>query len=162
LKTVLRYRNPAIVERFRNELPVTRREAEQIWRETLKWLWFCGTRPKDSGSAELLTSMIIVDEMWHTFVLFTREYTEFCQRHFGRYLHHAPSTHAEGVRFIARLKRDPARVRKQVLQQRRSQYERIAEGLGPATLRRWYIDYAAKYSPEILRTLRVQALKQAS
>ena len=26
----------------------------------------------------------------------------------------------------------------------------------------WYIDYAAKYSPEILRTLRVRALNQAS
>jgi hypothetical protein len=149
------------VERFRKELPVSRREAEQIWRETLKWLWFCGTSPKGT-SPELLAPMCVVDEMWHTFVLFTLEYTEFCQRHFGRYLHHVPTTHAEGVRFIARLKRDPARVSKQILQQRRSQYERIAEGLGSATLRRWYIEYAAKYSPETLRTLRVQALKKAS
>jgi hypothetical protein len=162
VKTVLRYRNPAIVERFRQEFPISRTEAEQIWRETLKWLWFCGTSTEGGGSASLLSSMRIVDEMWHTFLLFTPEYTKFCKRYFGHYLHHLPTTHADDVRFRARLKRDPARVTRQVLQQRRSQYERIAKELGPSTLRRWYIDYAAKYSPEILRTLRVRALKQAS
>lgn len=33
----------------------------------------------------------IVDEAWHTFILFTRDYTDFCQNAFGTYLHHAPS-----------------------------------------------------------------------
>ena len=31
-----------------------------------------------------------VDEAWHQFVLFTREYTEFCAQSFGRYMHHRP------------------------------------------------------------------------
>ncbi len=33
-----------------------------------------------------------VDEAWHEMILMTREYTEFCQRAFGRYLHHMPDT----------------------------------------------------------------------
>ena len=33
-----------------------------------------------------------VDEAWHEMILMTREYTEFCQRAFGRYLHHLPDT----------------------------------------------------------------------
>jgi hypothetical protein len=32
-----------------------------------------------------------MDEVWHTHLLFTREYTEACQRIFGGYLHHAPA-----------------------------------------------------------------------
>lgn len=31
-----------------------------------------------------------LDEVWHHFVLFTREYTDWCRRHFGRYLNHLP------------------------------------------------------------------------
>jgi len=31
-----------------------------------------------------------VDEFWHAFLLFTREYHEFCQRHFGKFVHHVP------------------------------------------------------------------------
>lgn len=32
-----------------------------------------------------------VDEVWHTFILFTRDYTDFCNEVFGRYIHHQPS-----------------------------------------------------------------------
>ena len=32
-----------------------------------------------------------VDEAWHQFVLFTVEYSAFCDKYFGHYAHHAPS-----------------------------------------------------------------------
>jgi hypothetical protein len=32
----------------------------------------------------------VVDEAWHEFITFTRAYQEFCQRAFGRFLHHQP------------------------------------------------------------------------
>lgn len=32
-----------------------------------------------------------IDEVWHTHILFTREYFRDCQKIFGDYLHHAPS-----------------------------------------------------------------------
>ncbi|MEM8667426.1 MAG: hypothetical protein AAGG48_07925 [Planctomycetota bacterium] len=31
-----------------------------------------------------------VDEVWHAFILFTREYEEFCSCAVGRFIHHAP------------------------------------------------------------------------
>ena len=31
-----------------------------------------------------------VDIGWHTFLMYTREYAEFCQRAAGRFIHHAP------------------------------------------------------------------------
>jgi hypothetical protein len=34
-----------------------------------------------------------VDDFWHAFILHTKDYEEFCQRHFGHYLHHEPKDH---------------------------------------------------------------------
>jgi hypothetical protein len=33
-----------------------------------------------------------VDEVWHSFILFTREYAAFCQEAFGQFIHHVPRT----------------------------------------------------------------------
>ncbi len=32
----------------------------------------------------------VVDDLWHEFILFTRNYQHFCGKAFGRYLHHTP------------------------------------------------------------------------
>lgn len=32
-----------------------------------------------------------VDDAWHEFILFTRRYARFCQRGFGKFLHHTPA-----------------------------------------------------------------------
>lgn len=32
-----------------------------------------------------------VDEIWHEFILHTRDYSEFCNKHLGRFLHHTPN-----------------------------------------------------------------------
>ena len=33
----------------------------------------------------------VVDVAWHEFILFTKEYAEFCDRALGRFLHHTPA-----------------------------------------------------------------------
>ena len=33
-----------------------------------------------------------VDEVWHQFILFTRQYADFCQDTLGNFLHHNPKT----------------------------------------------------------------------
>ena len=33
----------------------------------------------------------IVDELWHEFILYTREYQQFCDQAFGRFMHHTPA-----------------------------------------------------------------------
>lgn len=37
-----------------------------------------------------------IDEVWHNFVLFTREYAAYCQQYFGRFMNHAPSNAPPG------------------------------------------------------------------
>lgn len=52
----------------------------------------------------------VVDDLWHEFILFTRLYQNFCDRAFGRYLHHTPveamptpTTASDGIRRTWRL-----------------------------------------------------------
>lgn len=33
----------------------------------------------------------VTDELWHEFILYTRNYQEFCRRAFGRFMHHTPA-----------------------------------------------------------------------
>jgi hypothetical protein len=33
-----------------------------------------------------------VDEVWHAFILFTKEYAAFCRAAFGEFIHHVPRT----------------------------------------------------------------------
>lgn len=33
----------------------------------------------------------VVDDAWHEFILFTRQYEKFCRHAFGRFLHHTPA-----------------------------------------------------------------------
>jgi hypothetical protein len=44
----------------------------------------------DGGPSGMMSKDI--DEVWHQFILFTREYGNFCQESFGRFLHHSPNT----------------------------------------------------------------------
>lgn len=37
------------------------------------------------------------DEAWHAFILHTREYAEFCDKHIGRFVHHEPLVSAHEV-----------------------------------------------------------------
>jgi hypothetical protein len=56
----------------------------------------------------------IVDDAWHEFILMSREYSQFCDKAFGGYLHHAPAgssdePHEKGLlRTLHQLKSDHA------------------------------------------------------
>jgi hypothetical protein len=39
----------------------------------------------------------VVDSVWHQFILFTREYADFCNSHLGRFLHHQPALSTKPV-----------------------------------------------------------------
>jgi hypothetical protein len=37
--------------------------------------------------------------MWHCFILFTKDYADFCQKYFGYYIHHLPFTRDDKAKF---------------------------------------------------------------
>src|SRR5262245_926281 len=40
----------------------------------------------------------IADDLWHEFILFTKNYEAFCNKAFGRFLHHTPAVALSGTR----------------------------------------------------------------
>lgn len=36
-----------------------------------------------------------IDDMWDTFLLFTKDYMDFCNHYFGEYIHHHPAKEDE-------------------------------------------------------------------
>lgn len=52
--------------------------------EVVRFLDLCGC------SQETLTPSLLVDNVWHEFILCTKAYEEYCARNFGRLIHHDP------------------------------------------------------------------------
>lgn len=44
-----------------------------------------------SGYLPIAMPSQVVDDLWHEFILYTKNYQTFCQQAFGRYLHHTPA-----------------------------------------------------------------------
>ncbi len=70
--------------------------------ELLKFFWLLNHRKEASMSdpnnqdlqfhCAMHREMHEIDDMWHTFLLFTQDYAEFSMNYFGYFLHHSPNT----------------------------------------------------------------------
>jgi len=60
--------------------------AEELFLEVKKYLALSALRAE--GEVPMFSTR--VDQVWHEFVLFTREYALFCKQHVGHFMHHAP------------------------------------------------------------------------
>jgi hypothetical protein len=161
LDEVLQYTNTDVVYRFQKQYGLTREAAEDIFVQVKKWLWLANHR-RLSGFDKGLSidiPIVVLDEMWHNFVLFTKEYTDFCKQYFGHYIHHAPATEAEEREHKATLGAlkgvDRANARKDQL---RDQYEYIYDQLGKDTFVKWYLEYPKAYGYRRLAELQLQAI----
>lgn len=101
LNTVLNFNPPdAILQRYEVDYPNNCLTARQAFTELVKFLWLVVKHGQekqlhDDKSLDfdfmLHVEMAEIDDMWHTFILFTREYTDFCNHYFGHYIHHVPT-----------------------------------------------------------------------
>jgi hypothetical protein len=130
LEEVLAYCHPGVVNRFRKEHRSSREEAEEVFREMLKWLYLCaqGIDGPEGFACHMSPEIEKIDWMWHAFVLFTRDYADFCDRYFGFFLHHVPEEDSEE----ASLDEGPLRG------QLERQYGLVYDLLGADTLTAWY------------------------
>lgn len=74
-----------IIRRYASENRVSLDRASAIGDEMLKYLTLCGINPQGNWT---ITGE--VDEMWHTFILFTERYQEFCGTTTAGFIHHIP------------------------------------------------------------------------
>lgn len=86
---IRRYEFPAGLRvRFAREHPqLSLAQRDDVFRALKQYFLVCHHL---NGTMAAMPSQI-VDEAWHGFILFTREYNDFSRRAFGRYLHHTPA-----------------------------------------------------------------------
>lgn len=79
-----------IVKRYAKDhnLPIS--IAKEHSKEVLKFLILCAINPQAGYGMST-----VIDEFWHTFIFFTRDYHKFCREIAGRYIHHAPNSEEE-------------------------------------------------------------------
>lgn len=84
----LEYKAPFLIEKLlKEQIVASESEAESLFVEVLRYIVIDRAYP---GKHFQMYSRRI-DEVWHQFVLFTREYSRFCMEYLGAFLDHYPS-----------------------------------------------------------------------
>jgi len=148
LARVLRYRNDDVLHRFLKLYDVSWAEAEDLFTEVKKWLWLCSL--PEATALSITSPMHMMDEMWHNFVLFTHDYAAFCERYFGRFMHHGPARHSEAER----RKRNPRAAQVTNEDGLRAAMRFTFDHLGEDTLWKWHVYFPARYGPAFFATHR--------
>jgi hypothetical protein len=150
LEKILEVENEDVICRFMDTYDIDEIEAKKIFQETKKWMWLCVESKKNTKFNFFIDdSLLIIDEMWHNFILFTKDYADFCNQYFGYYVHHQLTTKFEKENwkdnFIEKIELHKKNLK--------TQYEYIYDFLGEKTLLIWYKDFAEKYTKEYLKKI---------
>lgn len=151
LDELLQYENADVISSFTDSYNVSEEEANDIFKETLKFLWFCQLS-KSKSLFTIDTSLIVIDEMWHHFILCTRDYFDFCDRYFGRYLHHTPTKKQEKIEFEESKK--STAFEENHYSKKKEKYEEVFDIIGDENFIKWFHVYPVKYHIKNLKELR--------
>jgi hypothetical protein len=135
LSHVMAYRNHAVIRRFQRTYGVRRDHAEKLFEQLKQWLYLAAKSQLEQGAPDVFMTARLseLDEMWHTFLLFTQDYEDFCHRRLGTFVHHIPEelvSDAAGTTSEEYPELDEERAR--------ALYGYIYDHLGEQTLREWF------------------------
>ncbi|HTF96458.1 MAG TPA: hypothetical protein VL995_10020 [Cellvibrio sp.] len=151
LEKCLEYKNTDVIYAFCNNLKIDQEEASIIFQDMIRFLW-ASTQDAEGLVAEIDKPILIIDEMWHTFILFTKQYQEFCFNYLGVFFHHIPTVkndlHSDQAQPLS------AEAKAVFLSRKRSRYAKIYMLLGEDAFKRWFFYYPDKYSRENILSLR--------
>ncbi len=152
LPEVLAYENAEVVYRFSDDFGIPFSDAHDVFTETKRWLWLCARHREAKLNRRgappvlpLISEAHALDLMWHTFLLFTKDYAEFCTRNFGFFIHHTPLTHEQKEAERRESEADPEGALRARRQSLRVVYGYIYDELGAAILKRWCEEFPERF-----------------
>ncbi|MFD0964042.1 hypothetical protein [Pseudofulvibacter geojedonensis] len=149
LENILAYKNENILSRFTDMYNVSNNEAEDIFKATLKFMYIAQIK-----GVFIPDELLIIDEMWHNFILFTKDYHSFCDKYFGSYFHHLPASKREKEIQTRKNQENPEQASVEFQNKLEFIMGVVYDYLGQETLEIWFRDYAHKYSREKILALR--------
>ena len=84
LDEILAYQNESLLRRFEKDHGATRVQAERTFNALKQFMVVCRMKSGIKVSSEP------IDEFWHTFLLFTEDYRDFCDDYLGMFVNHRP------------------------------------------------------------------------
>lgn len=140
LTELLHYQNPLVIKRFKRNFPSLQDKAEGLFQDMLKYLWLCKKHDMDINTDKdnpelkftcvMHREMTLIDEMWHTFILVTRDYADFCQTYFGEFMHHMPEVGGEAAEYL--IPKDEFQAQLELF------LSYVYDHLGEDTVRSWF------------------------
>lgn len=79
---------PKLLDAFARHRPELKLSDKQLVARALRQFFLAYLK---SGRKYVAMPSQVVDELWHEFILYTRNYELFCRKAFGRFLHHTPA-----------------------------------------------------------------------
>lgn len=141
------------MSRFAEDYGVSLADAEEIFLEMKRWLWICARRRQlvERGEAEffpvpLFNEANAIDLMWHTFLLYTEDYANFCGMNFGFFVHHQPRSRAERAAWQSRIATDPEGAWAERRAGLRRVYEYLYDEIGPEKLVKWCEEFPVRFA----------------
>ncbi len=74
--------------KLRNHHPDLTEKECQLVAQGLRQFFYAHLK---SGCQYVSMPSQVADDLWHEFILYTKEYQQFCNQAFGRFLHHTPA-----------------------------------------------------------------------
>ncbi len=77
-----------LLEKFAKQQPQLALKDKHLVARALRQFFLAHLK---SGRKFVSMPSQVVDDLWHEFILYTREYQQFCKKAFGQFLHHIPA-----------------------------------------------------------------------
>lgn len=161
--SVKKYKHQGVIDRFSELYGVDLSESEQIFEDMKLWLVLAKVAKIENSNKSFVidNALLVIDEMWHNFILFTKDYSAFCDNYFGHYLHHSPTSVEETNRQKEIFVNMSIEERQSYMMEKlRWQYEFTMVKLGKETFVRWYQYYPNKFTKESLAKLSYEIAKK--
>lgn len=92
LTDFLAYENPTVIHYYSYHRKLSLEDVQQKFKDLLAWFWLSEHRLNQGKKTYLFGPLLQLDDLWHTFILHTRDYVAFGLQFFGTYYHHDVET----------------------------------------------------------------------
>lgn len=87
IQKAMDYPLPDIIKRYKKDYNVTDEDAKKHERELKRYLILVA---ENDFNIPMVSKEI--DNLWHTFLLFTKDYEKYCKKILKKFIHHVPKT----------------------------------------------------------------------
>lgn len=144
-----------IIDGFINRYNVTIEEAKEILDETKKWLWLASESHNDRNIGMSMDKpLLIIDEMWHNFIIYTKHYQQFCMDKFNKFVHHIPTPSWTRKKTEFALLNNSSKDIEEKKKHSFDQLSFIYDKLGAETVMKWYEEFPTKYTADYIASIK--------